>query len=188
MNRRRSGGTVSLYILYQRTKIKCYRQMVYNFFPHIQITWIFSLFHLITQLQIWSFWVLKLQSFFYFFCSRFNLISRCVQDQWIRLANLELEDSNGCILRCGISLENRLAHLTNPSCTLSGISESVYTTCARKSIHLHQFKNMFALHIVIHHCFVNHIIIVSMIVWYHWSEVWLITRPLSPNSTIITTK
>lgn len=25
---------------------------------------------------------------------------------------------------------------------LSGISESVYTTCARKSIHLHQFKNI----------------------------------------------
>ncbi len=29
-----------------------------------------------------------------------------------------------------------------PPAGLSGISKSVYTTCARKSIHLHQFKNI----------------------------------------------
>lgn len=32
-------------------------------------------------------------------------------------------------------------------------------------------KTSFALHLVIHHCFVDHLIIVSMIVWHHWSEV-----------------
>lgn len=49
--------------------------------------------------------------------------------------------------------------------------KSEYTTCARKSIHLHQPENM-----------------VCRLITVFQSEVWLITHPLTPNSTIVTTE
>lgn len=71
--------------------------MVYNFFsPHIQITWIFSLSHFLLspKLQITELLVtgtsVILSFFFFFFAVDSTFFSRRVQDQRIRLVNLEL--------------------------------------------------------------------------------------------------